>query len=206
MNAYPITMGARVEAYLAHRRHAGYELRIEGQQLLRFAQFAEQSGHQGPLTLELAAAWATASRRAGELTAARRIEVLRPFARYCQRFEPSTVVPPRRFLGRGHRRLTPHIYTDSEIRALLAVTATLKPVDGLRGACCCAIFGLIAATGLRLSEATGLKRDDVDLGKGLLLIRRAKFGKSRWVPLHATTACALQRYAEARPRSQSCAI
>jgi integrase len=83
---------------------------------------------------------------------------------------------------------------------VLAVTATLKPVGGVRGACCCAIFGLIAATGLRLSEATGLKRDDVDLGKGLLLIRRAKFGKSRWVPLHASTACALQRYAKKRDR------
>ncbi len=199
MNA-PTTMRTRVESYLAHRRHAGFALEIEGQQLLRFAHFAEQADHQGPLTLALAVRWATASRRHSPLTAARRIEVLRGFARYCQQFEPGTEIPPIRLFGPGHRRLTPHIYTDAEIRALLAATANLFPPGGLRGACCRAIFGLIAATGLRLSEATRLKRADVDLQGGLLLIRRAKFGKSRWVPLHATATHALQRYAQARDR------
>jgi len=199
MNA-PTTMQAKVEAYLAHRRHAGFALQTEGQQLLRFARFAEQTGHQGPLTLELAVRWATASRLHRPLTAARRIEVLRGFARYCQQFEPGTEVPPLRLFGCGHRRLTPHIYTDHEISTLLAATANLSSPGGLRGACCRAVFGLIAAAGLRLSEATGLERADVNLQDGLLLIRRAKFGKSRWVPLHATTTRALRRYAKARDR------
>ena len=203
MNA-PHSMRALVESYLVHRRHAGFALRIEGQQLQRFAHFAEQAQHRGPLTLELAVRWATASHQHRPLTAARRIEVLRPFARFCQRFEPGTEVPPLRLFGRGHRRLTPHIYTDTEIHALLAATASLHPPGGLRGACCQAIFGLIAATGLRLSEATGLKRTDVDLHNGRLLIQQAKFGKSRWVPLHPTTTEALQCYAHRRdhdPRS-----
>lgn len=199
MNA-PATMCAKVQRYLDHRRHAGYKLRIEGQQLLAFAQFAEQSGHRGPLTLDLAARWASASHRPSHLTAARRIEVLRPFARFCQQFEPATVVPPVRLFGRGHRRLTPHIYTDGELRALLAATAKLHPVGGLRGACCRAIFGLIAASGLRLGEATALTRADADLEHGVLLIRRTKFGKSRWVPLHPTTTGALRRYAQRRDR------
>ena len=204
MNA-PATMRAKVEQYLSHRRQAGFELRIEGEQLLRFARFAEQSGHQGPLTLALAAAWATASRQPSPLTAPRRIEVLRGFARYCQRFEPTTVIPPRRLFGPGHRRLTPHIYTDGEIRALLAATAKLHPAGGLRGACCRAIFGLIAASGLRLGEATALARSEVDLERGVLLIRRAKFGKSRWVPLHPSTTRALRRYAQRRDREPSSA-
>ena len=79
------TMQSLVESYLACRRHAGYELRIEGQQLFRFAAFAEQSEHVGPLTQELAIAWATCQPQNPELnrlTAARRIEVLRSFARY----------------------------------------------------------------------------------------------------------------------------
>jgi integrase len=126
------------------------------------------------------------------------MEVLRPFARYCQQFEPATVVPPLKFFGRGHRRLTPHIYTDGELQALLAATATLNPPGGLRGACCRAIFGLIAASGLRLGEATALTRSDVDLEQGVLLIRGAKFGKSRWVPLHPSTTLALRRYAQRR--------
>ena len=199
MNA-PSSVHTLVEAYLAHRRQAGFALRIEGQQLQRFAQFAEQAEHRGPLTLDPAVRWATASRRHSPLTAARRIEVLRPFARYCQRFEPGTEVPPPRLFGRGHRRLTPHIYTDEEIRALLTATTSLHPPGGLRGACCKAIFGLITTAGLRLSEATGLQGADVDLQKGLLLIRQAKFGKSRWVPLHPTTTEALQRYAHLRDR------
>lgn len=192
------TMRDKVDDYLAHRRHAGFQLRIEGQQLRQFARFAEQSEHHGPLTLDLATRWATASRRPSHLTAARRIEVLRGFARYCQQFEPGTQVPPLRLFGRGHRRLTPHIYTESELRELLAATSKLHPAGGLRGACCRAILGLIAATGLRLSEATGLERADVNLQDDVLLIRRAKFGKSRWVPLHATTAAALRRYVQLR--------
>lgn len=197
------TLRDTVEAYLAYRRHAGFGLRIEGQQLLSFARFAEQCGHQGALTLDLALRWASASRRPGPLTAARRLEVLRGFARYCQRFDPATEVPPVRLLGRGHRRLTPHIYTDSELRALLAATEMLFPPGGLRGAMCCAVFGLIASTGLRLSEATSLTRTDVDLHQGLLHVRHGKFGKSRDVPLHSTTTRALQRYAKRRDRNPS---
>jgi integrase len=132
------------------------------------------------------------------LTAARRIEVLRPFAKYCQQFDPATQVPPPRLFGRAHRRLTPHIFSNEEINTLLAACRQLHPPGGLRGTSCAAIFGLIAATGLRISEATGLMRWDVDLDQCLLHIRRAKFGKSPWIPLHPTAAQALQRYAQQR--------
>ena len=197
MNA-PVNMQSSVESYLAYRRQAGYALKIEGEQLRRFARFAEQANHQGPLTLDLAIRWATASQGQRTLTAARRIEVLRGFARYCQQFDTATELPPLGLFGRAHRRLTPHIYTDSEIRALLAATVYLYPPGGLRGACCKALFGLIASTGLRVSEATGLKRMDVDLRQGLLHIHGAKFGKSRLVPLHHTATHALKQYVRRR--------
>lgn len=173
----PDTMASKVDAYLADRRQAGFALRIEGEQLKRFARFADRSTHRGPLTVKLAMQWANASRQPKPITAARRIEVLRGFAKYCRQFDPATEVPPRRLLGRAHRRLTPHIYTQTEIQALLAAAADLYPPGGLRGASCATIFGLIAATGLRISEATGLKRSDVDLEHAVLHIRHAKFGK-----------------------------
>ncbi|MFQ5410061.1 MAG: tyrosine-type recombinase/integrase [Anaerolineales bacterium] len=132
------------------------------------------------------------------MTAARRLEVLRPFAQYCQQFEPTTEVPCRNLFGPGHRRLQPHIFTAAEIQALLAACVHLHPAGGLRGATCAAIFGLIAATGLRISEATGLQRTDVDLVHGRLLIRQTKYGKTRWVPMHPTTIHALQCYAQRR--------
>jgi integrase len=192
------TMAWKVDAYLAARRQAGFALRIEGEQLKRFARFADQRAPDGALTVKLATQWASASRRPGLLSAARRIEVLRGFAKYCQQFDPTIEIPPRRLFGRPHRRLTPHIYTEAEIRALMAATAHLHPPGGLRGATCATIFGLIAATGLRISEATGLMRADVDFDRALLHIRHAKFGKERWVALHPTTVRALQRYCEQR--------
>lgn len=197
MNA-PTTMRERVDMYLSERRQAGFTLRVEGEQLARFAHFADNRAHQGPLTVKLAEQWATSSRQQKRLTAARRIEVLRPFARYCQQFEPITEIPPGGLFGPSHRRLQPHIFTIAEIRTLMAACANLHPPNGLRGTTCATIFGLIAATGLRISEATGLQRADVDLERGLLLIRHAKYGKTRWVPVQHTTKRALQYYTQKR--------
>jgi len=193
-------MQSKIDAYIAHRRQGGFALTHEATQLANFARFADKIRHRGPLTLELARRWALANRHGRPITAARRIEVLRGFARYYQQFEPASVIPPLHLFGPGHRRLTPHIYTDSEIDALLAAAGRLRPSGSLRAASCQAIFGLLAATGLRISEATKLKRSDVDLDQGLLLVRRAKFGRDRWVPLHYTATDALRAYVKQRDR------
>jgi integrase len=127
--------------------------------------------------------------------------MVRRFARYCLRFDPATEIPPFGLFGpEGGRRLTPHIYTDQEVHALIEAASALPPAGGLRGVCCATIFGLIAATGLRTGEATALTRSDVYLKQGVLHIRQAKGGKSRWVPLHPTTTQALQQYAQRRDR------
>ena len=194
------TMRSKVEAYLSERREAGFELKIEGEQLARFARFTDDSGYRGAITISIASRWALASKHGRRLTAARRIEVLRGFARYCQSFELSTEIPPSRLFGPAHRRLTPHIFTDAEIRSLLQTALNLTPVGGLRGTTCATVFGLIAATGLRISEAAGLVRADVDLRQGCLQVRDGKFHKSRWVPLHRSAVQALRRYARQRDR------
>jgi integrase/recombinase XerD len=61
------------------------------------------------------------------------------------------------------------------------------------------LLGLIAATGLRISEALDLRLLDV-LPDGVLQIRRTKFGKSRLIPLHPTVVNALDQYLERRRR------
>lgn len=94
----------------------------------------------------------------------------------------------------------PHILTEEEIGNLLAACDCLYPPSGLRGASCATIFGLMAATGLRISEATGLARPDVDLEQRPLHIRCTKYDNSRWVPIHRTTVGALLRYAWKRDR------
>jgi integrase len=185
----------RVEAYLAHRRSFGFELAIEGGQLDSFARFADQRGAER-LTLELATDWARASRYARPISWARRIEVLRGFAAFCLRIDPDTVVPPRNLFGRAHRRLVPHIYTEQELRSLLEATDRLGPPGSLRPATCRTLFGLLAATGLRISEALKLTLADVDLCAGVLDVRHAKYHQRRFVPLHASVAPHLRAYAQ----------
>ncbi|MFP3644683.1 tyrosine-type recombinase/integrase [Paraburkholderia sp. SIMBA_054] len=194
------SFSTRIDDYLAVRRRAGFALKAEGKQLGQFARFVKEVGHHGPLTVQLAIRWASSCRSGRRLTAARRIEAIRPFASYCRQFDPATEVPPRGLFGPAHRRLVPHIFTDEEILDLLAACDHLYPPGGLRGASCAAIFGLMAATGLRISEATGLARLDVDLDQRLLHIRCAKLGKSRYVPIHPTAAEALRRYVKKRDR------
>ena len=205
MNA-PIAWRSRVERYLAYRRHHGFDLRIEATQLASFARFADEYGSAEHLTVALAIAWAQASKRVSPLTWARRIDVLRGFARFCLREDPATEIPPNELFGPAHRRLVPHIYTDAELTALLAATAELKSYRGLRPATCRCVFGLLAASGLRISEAVALTRTDVDLTENVLRIREAKFHQQRWVPLHPSAAEALSAYARQRDQLVSKAV
>lgn len=93
------TMVSLVEDYLAARRQMGFALGIAGGQLLGFARFAEESGHRGPITFELAVRWAQNSLRNTALTWARRLEVLRPFIKYRSQFDAGTAIVPRSFLA-----------------------------------------------------------------------------------------------------------
>ena len=199
MSRWP-TMQERVDVYLTSRRQLGYALRIEGEQLQRFARFADAQQHRGAITVELALAWAwaCASNRSGPIGRARRLEVVRALAKFCAAFAPETQVPPARPLGPAHRRLTPHIYIEEEIAQMLTAAEELAPEHGLRPASMHCLLGLLAATGLRVSEALHLQRVDVDLEQGLLCVRQTKFRKSRYVPLHSTAHDALAEYAHLR--------
>jgi integrase len=202
-----ITMVALVTEYLALRRGLGFELRVSGWLLLDFARYADETKHHGPITIDIATRWAAAS-KAGPPQIARRLSVVRQFARHRVAFDPSTEVPPVDHFGFSARRKPPHIYSDAEIAELLRAAAALRPRGGLRPQTYVALFSLIASTGLRVSEARHLTRRDVDLDEGLLVIRESKFRKSRLVPLHPTAMTALKRYAAARdgysdtPRSE----
>lgn len=196
------TMQMLVDAYLAGRRSMGFDLRIAGRQLRTFARFADQTGHRGPLTVALAVRWAQSARRGTRLTWARRLQTLRPFMKYRTQFDPGAEIAPSGLFGPVHRRLVPHIYTEAEIGALVDSAAQLRSITGLRlrPRTYATLFGLLASTGLRISEALTLTPSDVDLPGASLTVRKTKFRKSRLVPLHPTTVAALQRYGDARRR------
>ena len=189
-----------VEDYLADRRSMGFALKIQGRQLRSFAIYADSIGHDGRVTIDLAVRWATLSNPRGRRFPGRRLEIIRPFARYRAFFDGESEVPSRFLLGPVRRRPVHHIYTDEQVAALLTEAGNLGPAGTLRPKSYATLFGLLAATGMRISESLRLGRDDVDLTKAVLTIHRTKFRKSRLVPLHVTAADALRGYVVERER------
>jgi integrase len=197
-----VSLRERVDTYLAERRRMGFELATMGLALASFTRYADSVRHRGPLTVDLMAEWARhdSRNRATPDTWARRLKLLRPFARYLRQFDPRTEVPDESVFGPVPGRVAPHIYREEEIVELLAAARELRPHGGLRAATFETLFGLIASTGLRISEALDLLDADVDLKFAMLTVRQTKFAKSRQLPLHLSTVDALERYRRIRNR------
>jgi integrase len=128
----------------------------------------------------------------------KRLSVARQFARYLQTIDPACEVPPARLLPYRVRRATPYPYTPEGIAALMRAAGGL-PLP-LQAATYQTLIGLLAVAGLRVGEAIGLDRGDVDYRDGLLRVINSKFGKSREVPLHPSAMRALAAYGQRRDR------
>jgi integrase/recombinase XerD len=178
-----------VDAYLAIRRAAGFALTsIEGY-LRQFACFADTRGETHVVT-STAIAWATLA--PSEAQRAYRLQIVIRFARFMHAEDPRHDIPPVGVF-RGHRpRPTPYIFSEEEIRQLLVYAGGLGPPDSLRPQTYQTLFGLLAVTGMRVSEVRHLHLQDVTADG--LRIRATKFQKSRLLPLHATTQTALHQY------------
>ena len=187
-----------VDDYLTLRRQLGFELREHEQALWLFAKYIEETEHHGPITVELAVRWATAANKS--TVAARRLQIVRQFAVYRRQSDPGTEVPPKGLLSIRQRRRIPHIYSEAEVTAIARAASRLRPSHGLRPHVSVALFGLLASAGLRISEALRLTRADVDLDTGLCRVAKGKFGKSRVIPLSASTTQALRKYTDHRDR------
>ena len=125
--------------------------------------------------------------------------VVRGFARYLSGIDPRTEVPPAGTIRHPHRWRRPFIYSDADVLAMIE-QARVVIAQPLRSATYQTLIGLLATTGLRVGEALRLDRGDLDRAEGVLRIRESKFGKSRLVPLHASTVDALERYDHTRQR------
>lgn len=194
------SMEALVAEYLTLRRNLGFQMKIEGAELTRFARYAESIGHRGPLTTELAVRWAKLPEKADRLYWARRLDMVRRFAKHRALFDPCTQVPPEGLFGPSYRRSPPHIYSKREIQTFLQAARCLGPAGGLRPHTYATLFGLLACTGLRISEALALTPEDVDLQSNVLLVKESKFKKSRLIPIHPSASSALRRYAARRDK------
>jgi integrase len=182
-----------VEEYLAIRRSLGFELRRVAYYLYDFVGLVDADGATC-ITTELALRWATQPATSHPAVWAQRLGIVRRFAAWHRASDPRTEIPPAGLLPYRYRRKPPHIYSDDEIARLLHAAATLPSRHALRARTYASFFGLLAVTGMRVSEALKLDRADVDLQEGILTIRRTKFGKSRLIPLHPSSRDALERY------------
>lgn len=183
--------------YLRLRRSLGYKLRRPEKLLAQFIDYLEAAGAE-TITTEHALTWACQAKGTNSGWRSQRLSVVRGFANYLQNVEIHAEVPPRDLLPRRSRRASPYLYSEREILALIEAAQTLS--SPLRVATYQTLIGLLAVTGMRVGEAINLDRDDFNVRHGVLLIRQAKFNKTRELPLHATTVAALRRYLVLRDR------
>lgn len=190
-------LATAVEQYLALRRALGYRLRHETWWLPDFVSFL-QKRRSPVITTALALEWACLPAHASRSWWAHRLSAVRQFARHHSASDPRTEVPPADLLPGRAQRLTPYFYTADEVAKLMREAGRLR--RPLTATSYETILGLLAATGMRVSEALMLDDDDLDWEYQLLTVRSSKFGKSRHVPLHATTLAALRAYVGRRDR------
>ena len=156
-----------VENYLTMRRALGFKLRDMGYNLQHFVSFMEQQG-ASIITTELALRWAQQPQGVQPAQWAARLSFVRSFARYWSATDPRTEIPPPGLLPYRPKRAAPYIYSNDEIQQILKAARDLPPSAGLRSWTYYSLFGLMAVTGMRISEVIRLDRADVDLKQELL--------------------------------------
>lgn len=185
-----------VTRYVALYRTLGLSFREQSRTLHLYSSYAEAHGDQFTLVSRIHDWCATAS---SPVRARSCYDMVRRFCAYLNAEDSRHEVPPAGAFGRGGRpRPAPHLLAPHQIRAIMNAALDLPPKGSIRPHTYHHLFGLLAATGLRISEALGLQRDDLtDDG---LIVRHGKFGKSRLLPIHATTRQALNEYLAIRTR------
>jgi integrase/recombinase XerD len=186
-----------LDEYLSLRRTLGHKLAEAHRLLPRFVTYLDMRDIEF-VTVEAALAWSLEREvPVGSVVPAHRMMVVRGFARYLSGIDARTEIPPAGTIRQPQRWRRPFIYSDADVLAMIEQARLVIP-QRLRSATYQTLIGLLASTGMRIGEALGLDRSDVDQTEGVLRIRESKFGKSRLVPLHASALDALQRYDHTR--------
>lgn len=181
-----------VDSYLKMRRACGFKLRCQGRLLQNFAVFSDLRGKHyvcSDVAIEWAGLGSSVPQRARRLG-----EVIR-FSRYMRAEDPLHELPPPYFGIEKRLRPIPYIFSQDEIQRLVQAASELD-CHSLRGKTYSTLFALLACTGLRVSEATRLRFEDITPDG--LVIQCSKFRKSRLVPLHETAQAGIKRYLEHR--------
>lgn len=185
--------------YLALRRTLGFKLCRHAIYLEEFLVFMRRE-RCSRITTQLALRFATSAARCGPKTRADRLSVVRGFARYRQESDRHTEVPPPGLLPTLRQRAKPYLYSDEEVRRLLTAALARPSLVSLQPWTFYCLFGLLAVTGMRVSEALKLQVSQLDWENGVLTVEKSKFGKTRLLPLHPSSVAILSDYAKRRKR------
>jgi integrase/recombinase XerD len=141
-----------VDRYVALRQALGYRLRKPARHLHAFARFADAEGDTHIRT-STAVAWATDA----PSPSARHIRLrdVVHLARFLHAEDAAHEVPPATLFPAPKMRPLPYIYPPGEVAQIVAAAGRLRRTYPLRREVYTTLFGLIAATGLRVSEALG---------------------------------------------------
>lgn len=197
------TLSDQLKGYLTVRRSFGYDLATAERILRRFTSFVDLQGAEH-VTVSLFLSWKDQFGSANRNTWSARLGIVRGFAKWLHATDPLHEVPPKGLVTGRLRRSRPFIYTKEQIARIVSTAALLPSDYGLRGSSCATLLGLIAATGLRISEAIGLDDCDVNLDEAVLTVRRGKNKKSRFLPITTSTTERLGVYRQARNRFGNC--
>jgi integrase/recombinase XerD len=194
------TLREALPDYLQLRRSLGFKLQDAGLVLPHFVSFVE-AHRDDHITTRRALEWAQIPASVQPAEWARRLGCVRGFARYRVATDSRTEIPAAGLLPHRSTRARPYLYTDEEVDRLLAAALQLPTTwhsTPLRPWVFHCLLGVLAATGMRYSEALNLHVADLDVDCAVLTIRSAKLGKTRLLPLHASTVQVLMGYLRRR--------
>ncbi len=193
------TLSQDLDRYLAIRRSLGYKLSTDERILRKFISFADSENAEH-INTALFLRWQEQFGKAQKQTWAHRLGTVRAFSQWLHSMNAKHEVPPQSLIPSRARRPHPYIYSEDDIHRIVEAAAKLPSINGIRSLTCSTLFGLIAVTGLRVSEALSLDAADVDLVTAVITLRQGKLGKARLLPVSACTNLRLTDYAKERDR------
>ena len=193
------TLREALSDYIALRRALGFKLKEAAKTLFNFILFLEEQGASF-ITTQLALEWALQPSSALPSQRAKRLSWVRGFARHRRATDSRTEIPADGLLPHRPKRRRPYLYTDNEIMQLLDAAMNLSKAKTMERRTYYCLLGLLAVSGMRVSEAINLKSENVDLINGVLKVENTKFGKARLLPLHESTTSILSDYKVCREK------
>jgi len=200
---YSGTLASICTDFIAEKRAVGYSYNSEAKNLSAFSLFTLSfEVPENTLTEELVRAWIHRKPTETDKTHYTRVSITKMFAEYMVRMGYSAYVPDTSETGKCRKTFVPYIFTHDELnrffKAVDSLTLKAKSIAPRRHLIMPVLFRMLYCCGLRVSEATELRGDDVDLENGVLLIRKSKFSKTRYVPMSAELTAVCAKYAATR--------